>query len=115
MKKSYPQYDAVLKGFLRSYEGIFDYPCVLLMNRSLRNLFLKKKKKLFLTLLKLIRLGIIEYTPQKEKPQIQFLQNRVNTADLVINQKNILKRKKAFEKRLDAIINLYKESKYVQK
>ena len=44
--------------------------------------------------------------PQKENPQIKFLQNRVNTADLIINQKNILKRKEAFEKRLAAIYTM---------
>ena len=54
-------------------------------------------------------MGIIDYTPQKENPQIKFLQNRVNTSDLVINQKNVLKRKLAFEKRLHAIIEYIKD------
>jgi len=54
-------------------------------------------------------MGIIDYTTQKENPRIKFLQNRVNTSDLVINQKNILRRKLAFEKRLHAIIGYIRD------
>ncbi len=68
-----------------------------------------KKEKLISDLQEINRWGIIEYIPQKEKPQIQFLQNRVNTTDLIINQKNILKRKLAFEKRLAAMISYIRD------
>jgi ATP-dependent DNA helicase RecQ len=103
-EKAYPQYDPVIKGLLRSYEGIFDYPCSIQETRLAKFISIKKEK-LLSDLIEIKRLGIIDYSPQKEKPQIQFLRNRVNTADLVINQKNVLKRKQAFEKRLSAIIN----------
>ena len=42
---------------------------------------------------KLEQFGIIEYHPQKDKPQIQFLLNRINTEDFNINQNNLSKRK----------------------
>ena len=103
-EKTYPQYTPVIKGLLRSYEGIFDYPCSIHEARLAKFISIKKEK-LMSDLKEIKRLGIIDYSPQKEKPQIQFLRNRVNTADLVINQKNVLKRKHAFEKRLSAIIN----------
>ena len=50
-------------------------------------------------------LQVIDYKPQKEKPQIYFLHNRVIATDLFINEKNILKRKNAYNKRLNAMIN----------
>ena len=103
----------VIKGLLRSYEGIFDYPCSIYETTC--KIYSVKKEKLLSDLKEIKRLGIIDYSPQKEKPQIQFLQNRVNTADLIINQKNILKRKHAFEKRLSGNDQLYQESQYLQK
>jgi ATP-dependent DNA helicase RecQ len=103
-EKNYPQYDPVIKGLLRSYEGIFDYSCSI-NEEKLAKFISIKKEKLISYLNEIKQLGIIDYTPQKENPQIKFLQNRVNTADLVINQKNILKRKNAFEKRLYAMMD----------
>ncbi len=103
-EKSHPQYSEVVKGLLRSYDGIFDFPSAI--NESqLAKFILIKKEKLIQSLNELKTLGIIEYSPQKEKPQIYFLKNRVRSSDLFINQKNILKRKEAFQKRLDAMID----------
>jgi ATP-dependent DNA helicase RecQ len=108
-EKIYPQYDPVVKGLLRSYEGIFDYASAINETRLAK--FISVKKEDVINLLKgLNRLGIINYVPQKEKPQIQFLQNRVNAADLLINEKNILGRKRAFEKRLNAIVKYIAET-----
>ncbi|HEV2832348.1 MAG TPA: ATP-dependent DNA helicase RecQ [Hanamia sp.] len=102
-EQSYPQYDEVIKGLLRSYDGIFDYPAAI--NETQLSKFISIKKERLVTFLNEIkRMGIIDYTPQKEKPQIMFLQNRVNASDLIINEKNLLKRKEAFEKRLNAMI-----------
>ena len=93
----------MIKGLLRSYEGIFDYPTAI--NESQLAKFISMTREQVASyLIEIKRLGIIDYTPQTEKPQLRFLQNRVNAADLVVNQKNILRRKKAFEKRLEAIL-----------
>jgi len=107
-EKTYPQYTPAIKGLLRSYEGIFDYPCPIDEKRLAKFIGIKKEKVIS-DLTELKHFGILHYLPQKEKPQVQFVQNRVSTADLVINQKNILKRKQAFEKRLSAIINFIRE------
>ncbi len=107
-EKTYPQYDPVIKGLLRSYEGIFDYPSAINENH-LATFTSVRKEQLIADLTKIKKMGIIDYTPQKENPQIKFLQNRVSSADLVFNQKNLLKRKEAFEKRLHAIIIYIKE------
>lgn len=109
-EKTHPQYDAVIKGLLRSYEGIFDYPSAINEN-NLAKFISMKKEKLIDDLFEIKRLGVLDYTPQKDNPQIKFLQNRVNSADLIINEKNISKRKDAFEKRLHAILE-YAKNQY---
>jgi ATP-dependent DNA helicase RecQ len=106
-EKSHPQYSDVVKGLLRSYDGIFDFPSFI--NEGELSKFVGiNKEVLNRRLIELKGLGIIDYTPQKEKPQIYFLQNRVKTDELFINQKNILKRKEAYEKRLKAMIGFSK-------
>ena len=102
-ENSYPQYDEIIKALLRSYEGIFDFPASI--NEDQLSRFLSLDRGIFTTRLKEIqRLGILEYIPQKERPQIIFLHDRTRSENLVINEKNLLKRKKAFENRLDAMI-----------
>ncbi len=102
-EKSNPEFDIVIKGLLRSYEGIFDYPALIYENRLAD--FIKKDRNYVIDILKKLHaLGIIEYTFQKDKPQVIFLQNRVNTEDLTLNIKNLNKRRTAFEKRAAAII-----------
>jgi len=106
-EKSHPQYLHVVKGLLRSYDGIFDFPSFI--NEAELSSFVGINKELLIKiLLELKALGIIDYIPQKEKPQIYFIKNRVKTDELFINQKNILKRKGAYEKRLKAMIGFCK-------
>lgn len=103
-EKSHPQFDVVVKGLLRSYDGIFDFPSII--NETQLAKFIQiSNTKLVQSLVELKSLGIIDYVPRKEKPQIYFIQNRVKADDLYINEQNVLKRKKAFEKRLDAMVN----------
>jgi ATP-dependent DNA helicase RecQ len=100
---SYPDLEPVIKGLLRSYEGIFDYPSAIYENQLAG--FIKKEVTVLKSeLKKLQQFGIIEYHPQKDKPQLRFLRNRINTEDFTINQNNLSKRKMAFEKRLQAIV-----------
>jgi len=109
-EQSYPQYDDIIKGLLRSHDGIFDFPSVI-NETQLAKFISIKKEELQKKLTKLKEMGIIDYIPQKEKPQIYFLKNRVKTDDLFINERNILLRKKNFEKRLDAIIHFMKNKR----
>ncbi|HEY5368373.1 MAG TPA: ATP-dependent DNA helicase RecQ [Hanamia sp.] len=103
-EKSHPQHDAVVKGLLRSYDGIFDFPASV-DESQLAKFIGMKNEKLVRLLIELKGWSIIDYVPKKEKPQVYFLQNRVKADDLYINEKNILKRKKAFEKRLNAMVH----------
>ncbi len=107
-EQSHPQYAEVVKGLLRSYDGIFDFPSYI--NEAELSKFVGINKELLTKILfELNGLGIITYIPLKEKPQIYFLQNRVKTDELFINQKNILKGKQAYEKRLRAMIGFCHE------
>lgn len=103
-EKSHPQYAEVAKGLLRSYDGIFDFPSFINEN-ELSKFVGVKQERLVKILIELKALGIINYIPQKESPQVFFLKNRVKTDELFINQKNILKRKEAYQRRLDAMIH----------
>lgn len=109
-EQSHPQYDDVIKGMLRSYDGIFDFPAII-NEMQLAKFISLKKEELQKRLLELKGMGIIDYLPQKEKPQIYFLENRVKVDDLFINEKNILLRKKNFEKRLFAMIHFLKNKR----
>lgn len=98
-----PEMDLVIKGLLRSYDGIFDYPAAINENQLAKFVSIKKENLIQL-LNQLDGMSIIEYSPQKEKPQVIFLENRVPANELKINEKNILKRKEAYEKRLKAML-----------
>jgi ATP-dependent DNA helicase RecQ len=101
-EKSYPHLEPTVKGILRSYEGIFDFPAAI--NESKLAEFLKKEERILKSeLLELHRYGIVEYSPQKDKPQLTILQNRTHTDNFRFNSPAYFKRKELFEKRAAAI------------
>ena len=106
-EKSHPNFEIVIKGLLRSYEGIFDYPSNISETR-LANFTNTDKNQLIDALKKLNGLGVLSYTSQKDKPQIMFLQNRFHTQDIRFNEKEINKRKVAFENRSKSMISFVK-------
>jgi ATP-dependent DNA helicase RecQ len=106
-EQQYPQLEPVIKGLLRSYEGVFDFPATIYETQLAK--FIQKKLPLVQQQLQqLHQSGIIEYSPQKDKPQVTLLQNRMYADSFVINLSNYLQRKQNFEKRVLAI------TKYVQ-
>ncbi|MGG9971171.1 RecQ family ATP-dependent DNA helicase [Ferruginibacter sp. SUN002] len=99
-----PQYSAIIKGLLRSYEGIFDYPATIYENQLAR--FIQRKREdIEKELLQLKYLGIVDYVQQKDKPQITLLLNRMYADSFLINLDNHLLRKKQFDIRVKAMIN----------
>lgn len=106
-EQQYPQLDAIIKGLLRSYEGIFDF--VANINEMQLAKFIQKKlPDVLKELQQLHQSGIIEYSSRKDKPQVTLLQNRMYADSFVINMVDYLQRKQYFEKRIQAI------TKYVQ-
>ncbi len=106
-ENQYPQLEAVIKGLLRSYEGIFDFPATI-YETQLAKFIQKKLPELIKELQQLNKLGIVEYSPRKDKPQITLLQNRMYADSFVINLTDYLQRKQNFEKRIESIY------KYIQ-
>lgn len=107
-EKQYPGLEPLIKGLLRSYEGIFDFPAIVYESR-LAGFLQTDVITLKRDLKKLNDLGIVSYSPQKDKPQITLLQNRMYTDNYNINHSNYLKRKENFEKRAEAMIAYIKK------
>jgi len=102
-ENSYAQFEPIIKTLLRTYQGIYDHSTAVFdkqIARILRIPIDQVKEQLE----KLQQYGIIEYLPQKETPQIYFSLNRAPAEYLHIDQDQYHKRKKQYEKRLDAIL-----------
>jgi len=102
-EKEHASLEPLLKILLRSYEGVFDRS-VAINEKQLAG-WLKKEPDLVKEQLgELAGFRIVEYEPQKDNPQLYFLQPRVKTEDLSINYENYNKRKKLFEQRVSSFI-----------
>jgi ATP-dependent DNA helicase RecQ len=102
LEKQYPELDHIVKGLLRSYEGIFDFPATV-YESQLAKFLQAEQEQLKKSLKKLNDLGIISYTAQKDSPQIILLQNRMYNDSYTINTVDYLKRKQSFEQRVAAM------------
>lgn len=101
-EKHYPIYTKIIKGLLRSYEGIFDQPCII-DEFTLARFIKMDKGEVIQQLTDLDRKGIITFNPRSDVPQLYFLSDRPETSDLFIDTQKVSERKKAFEKRLHAM------------
>jgi len=101
--QTHPSLEAVTKCLLRTYEGIYD-------NRvSINEKLIAKLTRINLVtvkddLLQLKALGIIDYLPQKETPQINFILNRAPAEFLYIDNAAYFKRKGDYELRTAAML-----------
>jgi ATP-dependent DNA helicase RecQ len=108
-EKRFPQLEPVVKGLLRSYEGIFDSPATIYeseLGKFLRKNITDIKRELLI----LKQHGLVDYSAQKDTPQLTLLLNRMYTDSFVINLDNYLKRKKSFETRIKAMTDYISNS-----
>ncbi|MBX2932897.1 MAG: RecQ family ATP-dependent DNA helicase [Ferruginibacter sp.] len=107
-EKQEPSLEPIIKGLLRSYEGIFDYPAIVYESKLSKflQIDITRLKK---DLKKLNDYGIICYSAQKDKPQLTLFQNRMYTDDYKLNTTDFLKQKENFEKRVNAIVTYIKK------
>ncbi len=96
--------EPLIKGLLRSYEGIFDYPAIV-YETQLAKFIQSDVSSVKANLQKLNNYGIIGYDAQKETPQITLLQNRMYNDNYQVNTVDYLKRKQNFEDRVHAMIS----------
>ena len=107
IEKTHPELEPIIKGLLRSYEGIFDYPCIIY--ETLLCKFVKTSlENIKEGLIKLHTLGVIDYKPSTEKPQLYLLQNRMYKDDFKLDYKNVLIRKEEAKKRVQGITTFVK-------
>ena len=102
-EQAYPVFEPLIKALLRSYQGIFDNRISVFEKRmaGICKLDIPTVQK---QLQQLAVMGIIEYLPQKETPQIHFLVNRAPAAFLHIDKDQYFKRKEAFTTRMNTLI-----------
>ena len=105
----HPGYDPLLKSLLRTYEGIFDFR-TLINERFLAKLVVKDEELVRAQLLQLHHAKVIEYLPQKEKPQIYIYDDRAKTEDLQMNLENLRLRKAAYVARISKMLDYIGET-----
>jgi len=109
-EKIHPELESTCKGLLRSYEGIFDFPATVYETQLAK--FIKSEtgtvKK---ELMALHENGIINYSPQKDVPQLTLLLNRMYADSYMVNIADHLLRKQKFEERVKAIVNFIHDEK----
>lgn len=99
-----PYFDPFLKHLLRTYPGIFTDFVKIIEEDIARKLDLKPEK-VTSNLLQLQKSGYLNYMPRKEKPQLIFVSERLDPADLFLSHENYKDRKVAAAKRLQAVID----------
>jgi len=116
-EQSHPALEPVMKCLLRTYEGIYDNT-VSINEKLIAKLTRKSLQQVGDDLRQLKALGIIDYIPQKETPQIHFILNRAPADFLYIDNAAYLGRKTEFEERTTAMLNYMRlngdcRSKYI--
>ncbi len=107
-EKLHPELDEVIKGLLRSYGGIFDYP-VTVYETQLAKFIRMEISEVYKALQQLHDYGILVYSPQKDKPQVTLLQNRMYNDSYSINMTGYNTRKKNFDDRVKAMLSFTKD------
>jgi len=101
--------DNTIKTLLRAYEGIFDQPTSIsekMMAGLLKTDYEEVKKQLHL----LHKMGIIEYQPQKDTPQLFLSINRIKAEDVRIDMAAYINRKEQFQRRMKQMLEFVDES-----
>jgi ATP-dependent DNA helicase RecQ len=102
-EQAYPAFEPLIKALLRSYQGIFDNR-ISVFEKRVAGICKQSIDETQKQLQQLAAMGMIEYLPQKETPQIHFLLNRAPAAFLHIDKDQYLKRKEAFTTRINTLI-----------
>ena len=99
----HPKLDKLVKSVLRTSHGAFLNP-VQLREGSLANFLHITTEELQRTLLKMHAEGILAYTPEKDGPQLVFLEERIDPDNLRIDEKRYRFLKEGARHRIDTMI-----------
>jgi ATP-dependent DNA helicase RecQ len=103
-EQAHPVFEDMIKCLLRTYQGIIDNR-VSISEKQLMKLSRLPMDAIQRQLEQLRSFGIIEYLPQKNTPQVNYLLNRAPAQYLHIDQDTYLQRKKLYAERVQTMID----------
>lgn len=104
LENSHPALDAVVKGLLRSYEGIFDFPAGI-HEKSLARFVGMPVDELIQRLHQLHRMQLVDYLPASEGPELYLLKNRMYQDAFFFHYAAYQERKQTYLNRVQAMID----------
>lgn len=104
-----PIYDRFIKTILRLYGGVFDRLVAIKENEIAKRVNLTNDEVVSY-LNKLQAQGLLHYLPQTDKPQLQWLQARVDFKHLLIDRKYITERSHIQQQQVDSVIAYVEKS-----
>lgn len=108
-EKTHPSLEPIIKGLLRSYEGIFDYPCYIFETKLSK--FLSTPIGIIRNSLQLLHdMQLVKYTISSDKPQVVLMRNRMYSDDFSFNIKNFQERKRKHLERIENMIAFAEDS-----
>jgi ATP-dependent DNA helicase RecQ len=99
----HPHQDDFIKLLLRSYGGMFDQ-YVTISEKTIAQREKQDEKIIRKQLIQLHQLGVVDYQPQKDKPQITFLQDRADANAIDFRKALLKKRKETATNKLNAML-----------
>ncbi|AMS27186.1 ATP-dependent DNA helicase RecQ [Bacteroidetes bacterium UKL13-3] len=105
----HPHQDAFIKLLLRSYGGVFDQ-YITISEKLLAQREKQDEKTLRKQLIQLHQLGVVDYQPQKDQPQLTFLNHRVDAETIDFRKSLLQKRKQTATIKLHAMLDYAKNS-----
>ena len=96
-------FDLLVKTILRTYQGAFNH-FVNLNEYQLANFMKISRAELSKLFQNLSQLGIIDYKPQKDQPQLTLLEERTDAKNLILDKKLYDFRKKRHKERIEKAI-----------
>jgi ATP-dependent DNA helicase RecQ len=110
IEQTHPALDIVVKCLLRSYSGILDNNTSI-SEKLLAKLSRQTEADVKTTLQQLQAYGIINYSPQKETPQLHYITNRAPAQHLNFNQEAYKQRKRIYQDRIDIMLQYLQPTK----
>lgn len=99
-----PKFDNFIKVILRLYEGVFDeYISINESEIALRATMTIEEARL--TLVTLQKLHILNFIPFTDKPQLTYIESRIEQKNLLIDKENLIERKKRFIERARSFLH----------
>jgi ATP-dependent DNA helicase RecQ len=98
-----PRFDPLLKTILRAYQGVSAQPVPIRENQLAGHLRIPLET-LHQYFAHLNKAGVVQYRPQKDRPQLIFLRERVSADNLLLNAKLYAFLRDRQRERLDALL-----------